>query len=142
MSDPVDTLIARLLNLFGPPQCDDPEAYIDEVRDALNGYGADLLKIAGDRARDECKFFPRPAELRGFMQRELERRAVGKPRDAFEHLDMKPPPDPEAAARCRALVEKLKNHMLHGGPPVDAVNDFREPARLTERSRRMTGDTQ
>lgn len=138
---PVDKLIARLINLFGEPKCDDPALYIDEVRRSLKGYAEDLIDLAGDRARDECKFFPRPAELREFMQQELSRRTIGKPRDAFEHLDAIPAPDPETAARVRALVDKLKNHMLFGGPPVDAVNDFREPKRLTEKSRHMSGET-
>lgn len=137
---PVDKLIARLINLFGEPKCDDPALYIDEVRRSLKGYADDLIEIAGDRARDECKFFPRPAELREFMQQELSRRTIGKPRDAFEHLDLMPPPDPEAAARVRALVDKLKTHMLFGGPPVDAVNDFRDRQTLTDVSKRMTGE--
>lgn len=140
MSQPIEDLIARLLNLFGPPNCDDPAAYIDEVRGALKGYGEDLIRLAGDKARDECTFFPRPAELRAFMQKELEFRAIGKPRDAFEHLDAVPPPDPETVARVNELVANAKRYMMGLGPKVNPFGD--KPTRLTETSRRMAGDTQ
>jgi len=139
MSQPIEDLIARLLNLFGPPNCDDPAAYIDEVRAALKGYGEDLIRIAGDKARDECIFFPRPAELRAFMQKELEFRSIGRPRDAFEQLDEIPPPDPETVARVNDLVAKAKLHMMGLGPKVDAFGD--KPARLSETSRRIMGET-
>jgi len=136
---PADKLIARMINLFGEPKCEDPAAYIVEVRESLKGWSDELLQVAGDKARDECKFFPRPAELRDFMQRELEFRAIGRPRDAFEHLDAVPPPDPEAVARINDLINKAKLHMMGLGPKVDAFAD--KPARLTETSRRMMGDT-
>lgn len=107
MSEAVDRLIERLLNIFGPPNCDNPADYIDELRGALKGYDWQTCMQMGDAARDRCKFFPRPAELREFAD-EIVRENAWKNRKPYEPEPEIPPPSPEQAARVKALVDEAK----------------------------------
>ena len=123
MLAPIDRLIERLLNIFGPPQCDDPDAYIDEIRGSLGKYAPDLLTVAGDKARDGCKFFPRPAELREFIADELRIRAIGKPKNALPQEPELPPPSPEQVERARKLVAEAAAVMDKSAKEAMGIED-------------------
>lgn len=156
-----DRLIERLLNLFGPPTCDNPEDYLSEITASLAAYDWTMCMRIGDMVRDRCKFFPRPAELREFaneIAREHSRR--NRKPDVVEP-DL-PPPSPESVARMRALIDAAKTSMsAHALRDTTQPTDWargqrpgfekmqresrnhhlhRKPLTLTARSRAMTGE--
>ncbi len=166
MNPAIEALIERLLNIFGPPKVENPDAYLDEIRSAMNGCGHDAITKVGDMARDECKWFPKPAELREFAARA----AAGMRKPVYsrdERRDL-PPPTPEQAARAAALVAEMKRNIaanivnLSGSataerkPLMDTsapafermqrgsqnLSMHEKPRTLTERSRAMTGETE
>jgi hypothetical protein len=62
--EPIDNFIARLGILFGEPKTENPKAFLNEYRAALDGYSERILILAGDRVRNTLRFWPRPAEIR------------------------------------------------------------------------------
>ena len=127
MSQAIDLLIKRLVNIFGEPRCEDPALYIKDLRGAMKGYADDLIELAGDKARDNCKFFPRPAELREFIREELKLRGIGKPDKAFNQLDELPPPTPEQAERARRLVADAAVVMKQRAKEAMGIEDDEAP---------------
>lgn len=163
MHDGPKRLAERLLNLFGPPQCDDPAAYLAEVADALKGYDWDTCMAIGTMARDQCQFFPRIAELHHFANAAVRDREF-RSRKPYEPEPERPPPTPEQCAVAAELVRRAKEAMAAHAMPKEKWTDpdwkagqrpgfekmQRESpnhglhrakgGRLTDLSRRMSGD--
>lgn len=155
----IEHLIERMIMIYGEPKCADPMAYVDEIRGALKGFSDAALKAAGDMARNECKWFPKPAELRELALRAAA--SLHKP-TADEHAtDALPQRTPEQIARANELMERFRNAMsgkfVDEHTPqriVDASRDamdamqrqspnqwlHRRAPGLTARSRAMSGD--
>lgn len=154
----IDQIIRRMLNIYGEPKCDDPAGYLAEMREALRGYSDAALARAGDLARNECKWFPKPAELRDLASRAAAE--AYKPEQPARDADM-PQRTPEQIARAQALMDEFRRNMAGkfiGSRDVVEAADASRPAfeamqrssrngwlhrkapGLTERSRRMTGD--
>lgn len=60
MSNP---LLDRLLVVFGPPQSDDPAAYLAEVQKLIKAYSSAELDKAADLLLRSHKWFPKPADI-------------------------------------------------------------------------------
>ncbi len=60
MSNP---LLDRLVVVFGPPQSDDPQAYLREVQKLIAKYTPTELDKAADLLVRSSKWFPKPAEI-------------------------------------------------------------------------------
>lgn len=109
MSDHVTAAIRRLTNIFGEPQCEDPAAYVAELREAFSDTPAPLLGKAVSMAIQRCKFFPRPAEINGFINAIAADEATQARRTAPPTVEPDlPRPTPEQKARARALMDGLR----------------------------------
>lgn len=104
---PETQLIARLVNVFKEPQCEDPDAYVAEFRKAIKGYTADVLEQAGDEVIKRCTFWPRPAEVIGIIEEICRRKEAAKPAPP-PPKDL-PPPTPEQVKRAREWTAMLKS---------------------------------
>lgn len=111
---PETQLIARLVNVFKEPQCEDPDAYVAEFRKAIKGYTADVLEQAGDEVIKRCTFWPRPAEVIGIIEEICRRREAAKP--APPRPKDLPPPTPEQVARSRQILAAAVAAMRAGAP--------------------------
>lgn len=60
MSNP---LLDRLVVVFGPPQSDDPAAYLKEVQKLIAKYSPPELDKAADLLMRSSKWFPKPSEI-------------------------------------------------------------------------------
>lgn len=130
---PVDKLLARLIAIYGPPQSDDIDTLVEELRSSLQPYGADVLTAVGDRARAELRWFPKIAELIEIANavrwdiaapaREAERRRRAAEDAASDQRDFEKRAAPE---RIAALVAEFKRSM--------AEKDLMEAARQPKRT--------
>lgn len=154
-----DKLVQRLVNLFGAPECPDPAGYVEEIRDSCQGYADDILAEVGNRLRDTCHYFPRPALIHEHIAAVIASRNIGKPKNLLPQEPELPPVSPEEAERARKLVEEASAIMLKRGreamgikdePPPDVSREAFEAARkaspnlhlhakLSVRSRQMMG---
>lgn len=60
MSNP---LLQRLVVVFGPPQSEDPPAYLGEIEKLISKYTPTELDKAADLLVRSSKWFPKPAEI-------------------------------------------------------------------------------
>lgn len=158
---PEERLIDRLLTVFGEPKVDNPSGYLDEFAKALRGYDAEILEAAGDAVIRECKFWPRPAEVRDHCESEghriLLRRSDTRPKTGQSSEFSRNDASPETKARVDALVSDFKAMVASRQiekAPEEKWRDVSRPAfermqrespngglhRLTPQSRRMMGD--
>lgn len=63
MKEDAAKLVDRLIVLFGAPNVDRVEEYLEEYIRALERFDGQILRKAGDRIVRELKFWPRPAEI-------------------------------------------------------------------------------
>lgn len=130
----VKTLVlARLLNLYGSPKCDDEAEFFGEFQKALGGYCEQVLRIALDRvvrnrlystwptvgevnltcAEVSAELAPRPAESGDDWPRpsDAERARVQRLTAALAARLSEPPPDrgePKDAS-CDAFMARAKD---------------------------------
>lgn len=162
MRAPEEILIERLMNVFGEPKADAPDAYLVEFANAVRGWSASILERAGSEVIRTSKFFPRPAEVNEIASKIAEDDAA-KARAARQPLrdDPRPPRTPEECERAAALVKRLREtvaKMAINQPRATQTVDWTKAQRpgfervqndsrnigmhrtLTPRSRAMMGD--
>jgi hypothetical protein len=95
-----DEIIERFMAIFGEPKTPNPEVFLAEYADCMEGYDEAALRRAADRLIRSKTFWPRPAELLEEANRVLAERRIGKP------VTPEPPRrDPTAEERANVLEE-------------------------------------
>lgn len=111
-----DLVLKRLTRLYGDPKTSDIEGFLAEYETALKGYGEPVLRQAVDRVvqANEYRSWPMPGEICkachdvGLEAVKYEKRTYRAPEPEY------PAPDPESAARVKALAQKFAaEHNLH-----------------------------
>lgn len=66
MSLAIDLMLERFHTLYGPPQTDNPEAFVEEYRNALANYHDDIVKAATDKIilEQDKPWWPTPGRCR------------------------------------------------------------------------------
>lgn len=65
----IETVMRRLLVLYGNPVTPSPDDYLDEVADSIASISILDLQLAIDAGRKEWKFFPRLAEIHEMVRK-------------------------------------------------------------------------
>lgn len=159
-----DEIIERFMAVFGEPKTTNPDLFITEFARSMDGYDEAALRKAADKLIASSTFWPKPAELLAETRKALADAARHrKPHVPAEHEPIeRREVSPEAKARTDKLVADLKAKLTPDSPeptarPIDAsVGSFYDMqrnspnrglhmtreglARLTEQSRRQTGE--
>jgi len=157
-------IIARFMAVFGEPRTTDPDLFLKEYARCMDGYDEAALRKAADKLIASSTFWPKPAELLAETRKALADAARHRrPHVPAEHEQIeRREVSPEARARTDKLVADLKAKLTLTSQeptprPVDAsagsfydmqrnspnkgLHMTREGlARLTEQSRRQTGE--
>lgn len=168
MSD-TNIMLERLLIVYGDPDSHDPKAYMAEVARLMSKYSDTTLHDATDHllATHRGRMWPTPAQCINACQDVLERDATRQPTQGHKFPSRRGPYSPETLERWRLAKEwrdslppdhplvKQGNAHEHAMKPVfkalfeamqrNSPNQHlhgKEPAPLTNISRRMSGDTQ
>ena len=104
----VDTVMLRMIAMFGEPRTEYPEVFLADYRKALDGWNPEVLDKATDRVQQSCVFWPKPAEFleqARIVASEIER---AKPRRPAEHEDIQIiKRSPEQIAMAQELVDNF-----------------------------------
>jgi len=104
----VDTVMLRMIAMFGEPKTEFPDVFLADYCKALEGWNPEVLDKATDRVQQTCVFWPKPAE---FLEQaravasEIER---AKPRRPAEHEDIRIiKRSPDEIAMAQELVDNF-----------------------------------
>ena len=127
--------LRRTLALFPLPDPQQAAALSEGAMEALEGVPLDIAQAALKRVRMECKFFPRPSEIRERVVAELgeRRRAKAKAEVALamaqrrgRKVDKAPVTDEERAMVAETVARLVSTHGMVKGAPEPSVHPERE----------------
>lgn len=117
----VSKIIKRLGNVFGAPNCADPEEFFAEYQKAFTGYSADVLQSAVDRVMKEHVYasWPTVGEVMAAVQAVLAARSTGHAPEHVKFSALGPEP-----GKKYVNPERLKELMSSFSASFEANNDF------------------